>query len=141
MGKDESITRLRTLKTTLSEINNGGRHNLKNRMVPLTRNDLALLERVSFKRGVVETTARWTTVDGIWALIYGNTDSDYRHFEVAKMDPPCLDPNFILVCIQTNSSFTKNPESIEYDVGLITPTELRSLKNSLLRVSSLPSIS
>lgn len=141
MGKDESITRLYAFKTALSEISNSDHHNLENRMIPLTRNDLALLERVSFKRGVVEITVSWTTAGGTWALIYGNTNSDYRHFEVARMDPPYPDPNFILVCIQTNSSFTKNPESIEYDVGLITPPELKSLKNSLLHVSSLPSVS
>lgn len=133
---DEQMMRLYNLRDTLAETLithfKGTLIPLEERMVPLTPEDVTLLERWSFRRGPQEQTAYWATVPigTLWGQVYGG-DSCYLHWTLGLMTPGVEDSELKLVWVGTSDNFSRE-QPTNYDIGIVTTTEWEELKTNFV---------
>ena len=106
---------------------------LEVRMIPFELTEIEFLEKqlTSFKRGKKIATAEWYSFIhnkqySRWADVYGSGDDDYYQWDVWLMKPSFPNESLKLICIQTQRF-----GEIEFNMGLVTPEELKELINSL----------
>lgn len=132
---DEGMEHLHNLAMVLAETVYGKYMQvcLGERMAPLTLDDIQLLERWSFRRGEVIKKADWAAIldeRNIWSDIYQPGDDFYNRWKICFMTPGTGNKEQLLICIETDSP----PRGIvepEFNVGIVTPEELRELINAI----------
>ncbi len=115
---------------------------LYERWVPLGLEDMKVLERFSFRRKLEDAlTVQWEFVrdSSQWELFFPTESDSYRWWQISKMTPDLELPLLTLVCVESNSHFIlegvkhHSDDSSEFDLLLLNPQELISLREELTR--------
>ncbi len=115
------------------------------RRIPLGVEDMRLLEKVSFRRDLENSiTVDWEYIpyESNWSGFLPSVDDDeYRWWQIAEMVPTLSVSSAKLVSVESNSKYHRTKtdyrfdEHSEFDIFVLTPEELDSLKQELTRNS------
>lgn len=135
VSSDERLKHLHGLKLTLEETLKdlgNAEMTLEKRMVPLTLEDMKLLEPLVFQRGKVIKEAFWATMkdNNVWSKIYASRDQAYQGWKISLLSTNIGDKEHFLISIETNSSYTGKSEPL-LNIGVVSKVELEVLVENL----------
>lgn len=119
---------------------------LEGRLIPVNLEDLAYLERISFRRNpapVINAEHEYLEKGSVWGDFYFQDSNDYGWWDVHSMSPNLEIPGHELACIMFNKytggeSFPPqrgrlNPENWDIEIGVVKSSEISLLASLLSR--------